>query len=243
MTGLHATQRATEAAAFMRVEDLVVGLAIELALSDAERIEAQLGPSLGRVADHVGVDSLTLWLFEPDGKVRVGRAWSRAEVLAMPGASLERLPETLNKLRRNELVSIESMELMPSELLPERPAYQQLGLDTVLALPLHVGSESLGALMLGWSSERPHWSDRHTHGLRAIAALFATALARLRELSRRADAVVSGTLAEVDRAHILAMLRACNWVVAGPHGAASRLGMKRSTLNFRMHKLGISRER
>jgi formate hydrogenlyase transcriptional activator len=30
-------------------------------------------------------------------------------------------------------------------------------------------------------------------------------------------------------------------VVAGPNGAASRLGMKRSTLYFRMQKLGISR--
>ena len=31
------------------------------------------------------------------------------------------------------------------------------------------------------------------------------------------------------------------WVVAGPHGAAVRLGLKRSTLQFRMQKLGISR--
>jgi formate hydrogenlyase transcriptional activator len=49
------------------------------------------------------------------------------------------------------------------------------------------------------------------------------------------------TLAAAERKHILAVLEETNWVLAGPHGAAVRLGMKRSTLQFRMHKLGISR--
>ncbi|NUP10942.1 MAG: sigma 54-interacting transcriptional regulator [Polyangiaceae bacterium] len=43
------------------------------------------------------------------------------------------------------------------------------------------------------------------------------------------------------RNHILRVLDATNWVIAGPKGAAVRLGMKRSTLNFRMKKLGIAR--
>jgi DNA-binding NtrC family response regulator len=49
------------------------------------------------------------------------------------------------------------------------------------------------------------------------------------------------TLDEVMRAHILDALHATNGVVAGPRGAAARLGMKRSTLASRMAKLGIGR--
>jgi formate hydrogenlyase transcriptional activator len=49
------------------------------------------------------------------------------------------------------------------------------------------------------------------------------------------------TLAEVERKHILAVLEETNWVLGGPHGAAIRLGMKRSTLQFRLRKLGITR--
>jgi formate hydrogenlyase transcriptional activator len=49
------------------------------------------------------------------------------------------------------------------------------------------------------------------------------------------------TLEESDRRHILAALERSNWVIGGPNGAASRLGLKRSTLQFRMRKLGISR--
>ena len=51
------------------------------------------------------------------------------------------------------------------------------------------------------------------------------------------------TLADVAREHIVDVLRKTNGVVGGPGGAAARLGMKRSTLNFRMKKLGIKTER
>lgn len=47
------------------------------------------------------------------------------------------------------------------------------------------------------------------------------------------------TLNEAERKQILAALEETNWIVAGPDGAASRLGMKRSTLQSRMQKLGI----
>jgi formate hydrogenlyase transcriptional activator len=49
------------------------------------------------------------------------------------------------------------------------------------------------------------------------------------------------TLEEAERAHILATLEETKWVLAGPRGAATRLGMNRSTLHFRMRKLGILR--
>jgi len=49
------------------------------------------------------------------------------------------------------------------------------------------------------------------------------------------------TLAEAEREHILGALRETGWVVAGPKGAAARLGMKRSILQEKIRKLGISR--
>jgi formate hydrogenlyase transcriptional activator len=49
------------------------------------------------------------------------------------------------------------------------------------------------------------------------------------------------TLEEAERDHILATLKETRWVVSGPRGAAARLGMNRSTLQFRMRKLGIVR--
>ena len=49
------------------------------------------------------------------------------------------------------------------------------------------------------------------------------------------------TLEEAEREHILKVLQETKWVVGGPSGAATRLGMKRTTLQARMQKLGIAR--
>jgi formate hydrogenlyase transcriptional activator len=49
------------------------------------------------------------------------------------------------------------------------------------------------------------------------------------------------TLQEAERDHIRRVLEKSNWVIGGPNGAASRLGMKRTTLQSKMKKLGISR--
>jgi formate hydrogenlyase transcriptional activator len=50
-----------------------------------------------------------------------------------------------------------------------------------------------------------------------------------------------GTLEEAERQHILRALRQTEWRIAGPKGAAAVLGMKRTTLQARMRKLGIRR--
>lgn len=57
----------------------------------------------------------------------------------------------------------------------------------------------------------------------------------------RTNGALHEVLQETERQQILEALKECNWVVAGPHGAAARLGMKRSTLQKRVHKLGIAR--
>jgi len=65
------------------------------------------------------------------------------------------------------------------------------------------------------------------------------------ELKSQPEAPARGmaTLEVAEREHILHALRETNWVLGGPHGAATRLGMKRTTLQSRMRKLGIARQR
>jgi formate hydrogenlyase transcriptional activator len=53
-------------------------------------------------------------------------------------------------------------------------------------------------------------------------------------------APISG-LAQMERDHIVRALDASNWIVGGRNGAAERLGMKRTSLLYRMQKLRISR--
>jgi len=47
------------------------------------------------------------------------------------------------------------------------------------------------------------------------------------------------TLEEMERDHVLRALKESNWVTGGPKGAAAKLGMKRTTLAYRIRKLNI----
>ena len=60
-------------------------------------------------------------------------------------------------------------------------------------------------------------------------------------IALRRDNEKDQTLEEAQRAHILTILKDTRWVLAGPRGAAARLGMNRSTLQFRLKKLRIVR--
>jgi formate hydrogenlyase transcriptional activator len=55
------------------------------------------------------------------------------------------------------------------------------------------------------------------------------------------EPVTSQVLEDVERGHILSVLEKAGWRVTGPGGAAERLGLKRTTLQSRMKKLGIKR--
>ena len=62
------------------------------------------------------------------------------------------------------------------------------------------------------------------------------------ELQRGGLSLMGTTLESLEREHILRVLRETGGVIAGAHGAAARLGLKRTTLQSRMQKMGITRQ-
>jgi formate hydrogenlyase transcriptional activator len=61
------------------------------------------------------------------------------------------------------------------------------------------------------------------------------------QVSDRPTSTSISTLEEAEREQILRALREAKWVIGGPLGAATRLGLKRTTLQSKMQKLGITR--
>lgn len=61
------------------------------------------------------------------------------------------------------------------------------------------------------------------------------------ELTEESKFEEDSTLETNEREHILRVLREAKGVIAGPNGAAARLGLKRTTLNSKLKKLGIGR--
>jgi len=61
----------------------------------------------------------------------------------------------------------------------------------------------------------------------------------LRQTVTQSSESAARTLADADRDHILETLNQTNWLIGGQDGAANRLGLPRTTLIYKMRKLGI----
>ena len=68
-------------------------------------------------------------------------------------------------------------------------------------------------------------------------------LCRRQELQSITASPAATTLKDSERTLILHTLESLGWVIGGPKGAATKLGLKRTTLIHKMQKLGISRPR
>jgi formate hydrogenlyase transcriptional activator len=105
-----------------------------------------------------------------------------------------------------------------------------------------IPSETMTAL------SRYHWPGnvRELENLIERAAILSPGvelhvpLAELKATASEVDRPVT-TLEMAEREHILRALQAAKWVISSPSGAAAKLGMKRTTLQSKMQKLGISR--
>jgi formate hydrogenlyase transcriptional activator len=69
------------------------------------------------------------------------------------------------------------------------------------------------------------------------------ALTELTRMAREPSAATSRTLAEAEREHILEVLKQTDGLIGGQNGAATRLGLPRTTLVYKMRKLGIEMRR
>jgi transcriptional regulator with GAF, ATPase, and Fis domain len=66
---------------------------------------------------------------------------------------------------------------------------------------------------------------------------------RVTQTVKQSSESASRTLADADRDHILETLNQTNWLIGGQGGAADRLGLPRTTLIYKMRKLGIETRR
>jgi len=68
-------------------------------------------------------------------------------------------------------------------------------------------------------------------------------LTELRHMTKESTAGAAQTFAEASRDHILEVLEQSRWMIGGRDGAAERLGLPRTTLIYKMRKLGIEARR
>jgi len=161
-----------------------------------------------------------------------------------------------------------ALEQMVADKQFRSDLYYRLKVFPIVVPPLRERVEDI-ALLVRWFAER--YARQYKKSITNISSETMTALCRyhwpgnVRELENLIERCVilsqgstlevpfgelkpskskeaaATTLEDVEREHILRVLNECRWVIAGPSGAATKLGMKRTSLQTKMQKLGIAR--
>src|SRR5258706_4339855 len=106
-----------------------------------------------------------------------------------------------------------------------------------------IPNETMDALsQYSWPGNIREWQNlMERAALLSAGPSLRVQLAEILAESSCGAAGAGNALEQAEREQIVRALRESNWVVGGARGAAARLGLKRTSLAYKMQKLGISR--
>ena len=177
LTGLKRVERELEDR--LQFELLMGGLLTTFATETLERAEEQLAAWLVRLSKFMGAERVALLLAAPlDAGFRAEYSWS-APGLRSAAFSLDPVgfPYLSALVARCEPVGVESLAQLPPQAAADRERLERLGVGALLAVPMLLGGELFGVLVL--THESPcQWPGDSIPRLRGVGEIFANILAR-----------------------------------------------------------------
>lgn len=186
----------------LRFETLIADLSSRFDNAPVEEVDGGIEDAQSRVCLFFDLDLSALWLWSPDDRSEPTRPHLCCRLGGAPvpeGMDARRsFPWCFDQIRGGKVVSLTRVDDAPPEAARDRETCHDLGLKSVLILPLStIGSPVNGALTFASMREERDWPDHLVTRLRLVARLFADALTR-----KRADAALRESIARLDLATV-----------------------------------------
>ena len=241
-------------------ERFLIGLSARLTVLPAPEVDRTIDAVLQDIGEALGTDRVTLLESSAEGpEVIATHAWARpgfdAAAIGPPLPVAQ--PWSHAAIVRGDVVALAHVEAdLPATAARDREFARAAGLKSQLTVPIVVGGRPVCALSTSTFRHYCAWSDPLIDRFRLVGQIVAQAIVRSRMAaaasepsgSRRTTgsrqaAVPMRRLDEVERDHILQVIRECHGKINGRGHAAEVLGLHPNTLRSRMKKLGILRRR
>ena len=231
-------------------ERYIISLSSRLTSLPATGVDEALEGVLRDVGEALGTDRSTLLEAAPGAAdLLATHAWARP---GFPPARTGRrlageLPWYVAALLRGETLALAHLpDDLPADASAERAFAREAAIRSSVTVPVVIDGQFACALATHAFRHHCVWSDRLIDRFRLVAQVVAHALLRRNAVRQRTGPVARsapalGSLAQVERAHILAALEAHGWIINGRGHTADILGLHPNTLRSRMKKLRIRR--
>jgi len=163
---------------------LIVGICQDL-VEEEGGVEAARERALGRIGEYCQVDRCFVYEFDPDlSHASLVHEWRRPGTVSlreqMQHLSTAPFRAGLERLQAGESLCFPDVREMPAEYAALRTVYEQLGVRSVVNVPVRKGEQLLGYLGLAHYSLRPPWNEDELASLRTLGEVLVGAMERCR---------------------------------------------------------------
>jgi formate hydrogenlyase transcriptional activator len=172
-------------------ERMLADLSARFANISAEKVEFEIQLAQTILRQFLGFDRCSFGEFDQDGSISVVSSSANDDIGPVPlGPFVPHLPWYLSKLLAGERIAFQNVrEELPSEATVEAAYWQNLGLHSLLSIPLRIGGCVVGAIAFAAFTETRAWPDDLITRLKLVGEVFAQAIARKREQEKLVAAV------------------------------------------------------
>jgi GAF domain-containing protein len=240
-----------------RVETLLIELSARLISLAPEHVDREIQDAQRRICDYLGFDRSSLFqqpVDDPDALL-LTHVHQRPGMPPPPLGKLDAaavFPWMLEQLRQGKTIAVSKLDDLPAEGAPDKESCLRFGTRSVVAVPLPIGSGMLGAVTFASARERGDWAVTTVKRFQLVAEVFGNVIKRamivakgpklwIESPGKAATLTPRLTMEEVEREQIRRVLEMTGLRVRGKNGAAETLGVRPTTLESRMARLGIYR--
>lgn len=178
---IHEETRAKAALARrLRFQRLVTDISSQLLTANDDDAEQILRRCLEQVGTDVGANRASIAYFgERERSLHERLSWSRHADTAWTEFSQQDLPWSWARLLRGEMVEVTAMNGMRLVARRDAASLAKLGVQSLIALPLHSTGKTIGTCLFTNIRDRREWGTEDLDDLRVVANLFASKLAQI----------------------------------------------------------------
>jgi formate hydrogenlyase transcriptional activator len=172
-------------------ERMLADLSARFANVSAEKVEFEIQLAQTILRQFLGFDRCSFGEFNQDGTINVISSSGSEEVGPVPlGPFIPHLPWYSSKLLSGERIMFQNVgDELPSEAVIEAEYWRNLGLHSLLSIPLRVGGRIVGAIAFAAFTETRAWPEDLVTRLKLVGEVFAQAIVRKREQEKLVTAV------------------------------------------------------
>lgn len=166
----------------LQFETLLSDLSAIFASGTPAETDRQIETGLRRIVEDLTLDWATVRDLQTGmAEIRLTHAWARDGVAPRPAVLREdEAPWIFSKVRQGQAVNLARLGDLPEEAPVDRQSFERLGTQSLVVVPLIVGSGVVGCLSVGTVRATHRWHDELIPRLQLLAQVFAHALDRQR---------------------------------------------------------------